>query len=119
MPTNEDLRQRAERLRLYGLLAHWAEARDAGWAASLLDWEESERARRRGGRRESNWPAGDLNGPPVGRLNACEDLHQRRFTSAVGSHERHHFATIQSNRNAVEHQRTAETFRDVPRRDDG
>jgi DNA replication protein DnaC len=46
MPTTEDLRQRAERLRLYGLLAHWAEARDAGWAASLLDWEESERARR-------------------------------------------------------------------------
>jgi DNA replication protein DnaC len=46
MPTNEDLRQRAERLRLYGLLAHWAEARDAGWAASLLDWEESERSRR-------------------------------------------------------------------------
>src|ERR1700709_2889871 len=46
MPTNEDRRQRAERLRLYGLLPPWAEARDAGWAASLLDWEESERARR-------------------------------------------------------------------------
>jgi len=46
MTTNEGLRQRAERLRLYGLLAHWNEARDAGWAASLIEWEEQERARR-------------------------------------------------------------------------
>lgn len=46
MTTNEGLRQRAERLRLYGLLAHWNEARDAGWAASLVEWEEEERARR-------------------------------------------------------------------------
>jgi hypothetical protein len=28
------------------LLAHWTEARDAGWAATLLDWEDHERARR-------------------------------------------------------------------------
>jgi DNA replication protein DnaC len=46
MTINEGLRQRAERLRLYGLLTHWSEARDAGWAASLVEWEEQERARR-------------------------------------------------------------------------
>lgn len=41
-----DPRARAQQLRLYGLLAHWPEANDAGWASSLLDWEEQERARR-------------------------------------------------------------------------
>ena len=46
MTTSEPPRQRAERLRLYGLLSHWNEAQDAGWAATLLDWEETERARR-------------------------------------------------------------------------
>src|SRR5271165_6555435 len=46
MTTSEPLRQRAERLRLHGLLSHWNEAQDAGWAATLLDWEETERARR-------------------------------------------------------------------------
>ena len=46
MTTSDGLRQRAERLRLYGLLTHWNEASQAGWAANLLDWEEHERARR-------------------------------------------------------------------------
>lgn len=46
MNSPEGPRSRAERLHLYGLLAHWREASDAGWAASLLDWEEQERARR-------------------------------------------------------------------------
>ena len=40
------LRQRAEWLRLHGLLAHWNDARDAGWAATLGEWKEQERARR-------------------------------------------------------------------------
>jgi DNA replication protein DnaC len=46
MTNTEGLRQRADRLRLYGLLAHWSEARDAGWAQTLIEWEEQERARR-------------------------------------------------------------------------
>ena len=46
MTTSEDLRQRAERLRLHGLLAHWTEALNAGWPAALLDWEDHERSRR-------------------------------------------------------------------------
>jgi DNA replication protein DnaC len=46
MTSSEGPRSRAERLRLYGLIAHWRDASDAGWALTLLDWEETERARR-------------------------------------------------------------------------
>ena len=42
----ETLRVRAKALHLHGLLAHWQEATTEGWVASLLDWEEQERARR-------------------------------------------------------------------------
>jgi len=41
-----DPRARAARLRLHGLLAHWQDAVSAGWAETLIDWEEAERARR-------------------------------------------------------------------------
>jgi len=41
-----DLQQRAKALRQYGLLAHWQQALEAGWVQQLLDWEETERARR-------------------------------------------------------------------------
>jgi DNA replication protein DnaC len=45
--TNPDaLQGRAKVLHLHGLLAHWPEAVAAGWAATLIEWEESERARR-------------------------------------------------------------------------
>jgi hypothetical protein len=33
-------------LRLYGLLAHWAEIADAPWLPTLLQWEEDEHIRR-------------------------------------------------------------------------
>ena len=46
MTSSEGPRSRAERLRQYGLIAHWRDASDAGWALTLLDWEETERARR-------------------------------------------------------------------------
>ena len=46
MTNPEGPRQRAERLHLHGLLAHWREASDAGWAETLLQWEEEERHRR-------------------------------------------------------------------------
>jgi DNA replication protein DnaC len=39
-------RLRAESLRLYGLLAHWAEIEESTWVERLLNWEEAERARR-------------------------------------------------------------------------
>ena len=46
MSNLEALRQRAQALRLYGLLAHWPAAATAAWVALLLQWEEDERSRR-------------------------------------------------------------------------
>ncbi|KVR66895.1 IS21-like element helper ATPase IstB [Burkholderia ubonensis] len=42
----EQLHERANALRMYGLLAHWSEIADASWVEPLLQWEEQERARR-------------------------------------------------------------------------
>ena len=42
MDTIETLRQRAEALRLHGLLAHWQEVAAEPWVAGLLRWEEEE-----------------------------------------------------------------------------
>jgi len=44
--TGNDLRARAQALRLNGVLAHWDEAVAQPWLAPLLQWEEDERARR-------------------------------------------------------------------------
>lgn len=41
-----ELRTRAQALRLNGVLAHWDEAGSAPWLAPLVQWEEEERARR-------------------------------------------------------------------------
>lgn len=41
-----DALSRAARLHLHGLVAHWQDALEGGWALTLLDWEENERARR-------------------------------------------------------------------------
>ncbi len=41
-----ELKERAETLKLYGLLNHWDEVEQEPWLASLLAWEETERARR-------------------------------------------------------------------------
>ena len=44
--TMADARQRATTLQLHGVLAHWADCADQPWLDLLLDWEETERARR-------------------------------------------------------------------------
>lgn len=41
-----DLQERAQGLKLHGLLAHWDDIEDQDWLPRLLDWEETERARR-------------------------------------------------------------------------
>jgi DNA replication protein DnaC len=46
MPTPNDLRARAQGLRLNGVLAHWEEAGAQPWLGQLLAWEEDERTRR-------------------------------------------------------------------------
>ena len=44
--TEDALRQRAQRLALYGVLAHWDELAAQPWLPQLLDYEEQERTRR-------------------------------------------------------------------------
>lgn len=44
--TDQDARDRAKHLGLYGLLANWEEAADKEWVQCLLQWEEVERRRR-------------------------------------------------------------------------
>jgi DNA replication protein DnaC len=47
MTTNPpDLRQRAQALRLNGLLANWSQVANADWLPQILAWEEAERTRR-------------------------------------------------------------------------
>lgn len=46
MTDPQALQTRARRLNLNGLLAHWQIAVDAGWAETIISWEERERARR-------------------------------------------------------------------------
>ncbi|MEE9156688.1 MAG: IS21-like element helper ATPase IstB [Gemmatimonadota bacterium] len=41
-----ELQERALELKLHGLLAHWDDVEDQDWLPRLLDWEETERARR-------------------------------------------------------------------------
>ena len=45
-PSPDQLMDRARRLGLYGLLAHWQELGDQPWVPTLIDCEEAERSRR-------------------------------------------------------------------------
>jgi DNA replication protein DnaC len=45
-PADKDLRERAHRLGLHGLLANWNDVISADWLAPLLAYEEAERTRR-------------------------------------------------------------------------
>ena len=42
----DGLLQRAQALKLHGLLAHWEEIQGEAWPENLIQWEESERANR-------------------------------------------------------------------------
>lgn len=46
MTTTDELKARAQSLKLYGLLAHWDEISDQDWVVRLIEWEESERQAR-------------------------------------------------------------------------
>jgi DNA replication protein DnaC len=54
MTTPDDLKARAQALKLYGLLAHWDEVKQSDWVAPLIEWEEAERQARSLQRRLSN-----------------------------------------------------------------
>lgn len=60
------LRQRAKQLQLHGLLQHWSEVAHLDWVPALIDWEESERARRSLERR--------LKAARIGRFKALADF---------------------------------------------
>lgn len=60
------LHLRAKALQLHGLLAHWSEVAAAEWLAPLIDWEESERARRSLERR--------IKAARIGRFKAIQDF---------------------------------------------
>jgi len=63
--TTPELHERASKLGLHGLLAHWDEVQDQPWLKPLLDWEDAERARRGLERRISR--------SRVGRFKALAD----------------------------------------------
>lgn len=52
--TKNSLLEKAQGLKLYGLLAHWQEVEQCDWVAQLLDWEEHERINRSLERRIAN-----------------------------------------------------------------
>ena len=64
--TTDLLRQRAKALRLYGLLAHWAEIAETSWLPTLVQWEEEEHIRRSLERR--------LKGARLGRFKAIDQF---------------------------------------------
>ena len=64
--TTDLLRQRAKALRLYGLLAHWAEITETSWLPTLVQWEEEEHIRRSLERR--------LKGARLGRFKAIDQF---------------------------------------------
>ena len=76
-PPSPDLRQRAQALRLPGLLAHWDEVANADWLAHLIGWEEDERARRSLERRLRSW-ARRLQAHGRLRLELAQPLRPRR-----------------------------------------
>ncbi len=64
--TIDPLRQRAQALRLHGLLAHWNDIAETSWLATLVQWEEEEHLRRSLERR--------LKGARLGRFKAIDQF---------------------------------------------
>jgi DNA replication protein DnaC len=62
----DQLHRRTQRLGMYGLLSRWDEVAQAPWLPNLLDWEETERARRSLERR--------IQRSRVGRFKALTDF---------------------------------------------
>jgi len=41
-----NLLQRAQALKLQGIVAHWTEVENSNWINQVIDWEETERSNR-------------------------------------------------------------------------
>ena len=59
-----------------------------------------------------SWPF-SRNEPESGRVDAGDDLHQRRFAGAVLAHQRVHMAALQAERDVVERQHAGKGLADV------
>lgn len=68
-PNPNSLRERANALRLHGVLAHWSELANAQWLAGLIQWEEEARAQRSLDRR--------IGAARIGRFKALADFDWR------------------------------------------
>ena len=55
----------------------------------------------------------ELEGAGVGRVDAGDDLHQRRLAGAVLAHQRVHMAALQAELHVVERQHAGERLADV------
>ena len=91
--THESLYERAQALKLYGVLSHWSEVKDTDWLADLIGWEETERAHRSLQRRLRNARLGrfksladfDWRWPQQCDRGAIEDLMQLDFLEDAGN----------------------------------
>lgn len=86
----DELRTRAERLKLHGIVANWDDYKDVPWLPGLLEHEADERRRRSCERRIKSARVGrfkalvdfDWNWPKVIDRDQIEDLFTLRFMSA-------------------------------------
>jgi len=93
MTTLDDLKARAQALKLYGLLAHWDDVKNSDWLVPLIEWEEAERQARSLQRRLSNAHLGhfksladfDWQWPQHCDRAAIEELMRLGFLSEAGN----------------------------------
>ena len=93
MMTTDELKARAQALKLYGLLAHGEEVKQSDWIIPLIEWEEAERAARSLQRRLTNArlgafkPLADFNWQWPQRCDraAIEELMRLGFLAETGN----------------------------------
>jgi len=92
-PKTQSLKERANRLGLFGLLAHWQEVSEEPWAEAVIDYEEEERYRRSLERRIGNAKVGpfkpmadfDWQWPKKIEREVIEDLFNFEFVGEAGN----------------------------------
>lgn len=89
----QSLEERARRLGLFGLLAHWQEVSEAPWTETVIDYEEEERSRKSLQRRITNAKIGpfkpmadfDWQWPEEIDREIVEDLFKLEFLKEAGN----------------------------------
>jgi DNA replication protein DnaC len=92
-PQLQSLEERARKLGLFGLLAHWEEVSQAPWTQVVIDYEEQERARKSLQRRIANAKIGpfkpmadfDWEWPEEIDREVVEDLFKLEFLKEAGN----------------------------------